>query len=41
MAIPFQYESEYKRKLCTPDEAARVVKSGDWLISAWAVPSRL
>ena len=31
MAIPFQYESEYKRKLCTPDEAARVVKSGDWL----------
>ena len=26
MAIPFQYESEYKRKLCTPDEAARVVR---------------
>ena len=23
MAIPFDYTSEYKRKLCTPDEAAR------------------
>lgn len=31
MAIPFNYASEYKRKLCTPDEAARVVKSGDWI----------
>ncbi len=31
MAIPFDYTSEYKRKLCTPDEAARVVKSGDWI----------
>ena len=29
MAIPFDYTAEYKRKLCTPDEAARVVKSGD------------
>ena len=31
MAIPFDYTSEYKRKLRTPEEAARVVKSGDWL----------
>ena len=31
MAIPFDYTAEYKRKLCTPDEAARVVKSGDWI----------
>ena len=31
MAIPFDYSSEYKRKLCTPDEAARVIKSGDWI----------
>ena len=31
MAIPFNYASEYKRKLRTPDEAARVVKSGDWI----------
>ena len=31
MAIPFDYSSEYRRKLCTPDEAAKVVKSGDWL----------
>ena len=31
MAIPFDYSAEYKRKLCTPDEAARVVKSGDWI----------
>lgn len=31
MAIPFNYASEYKRKLCTPEEAARVVKSGDWI----------
>ncbi len=31
MAVPFDYTSEYKRKLCTPDEAARVIKSGDWI----------
>ena len=31
MAIPFDYSAEYNRKLCTPDEAARVVKSGDWI----------
>lgn len=31
MAIPFDYRTEYKRKLCTPDEAAKVVKSGDWI----------
>ena len=31
MAIPFDYSSEYRHKLCTPDEAAKVVKSGDWL----------
>lgn len=31
MAVPFDYTSEYQRKLCTPDEAARVVKSGDWI----------
>ena len=31
MARPFDYTAEYKRKLCTADEAARVVKSGDWI----------
>lgn len=31
MAVPFDYTSEYRRKLCTPDEAAKVVKSGDWI----------
>ncbi len=31
MAVPYNYAYEYKRKLCTPDEAARVVKSGDWI----------
>ena len=31
MARPFDYTQEYKRKLCTADEAARVVKSGDWI----------
>ena len=42
MAIPFQYESEYKRKLCTPDEAARVVKSGagEGSRMGWGIPSR-
>ena len=31
MARPFDYTAEYNRKLTTPDEAARVVKSGDWI----------
>jgi butyryl-CoA:acetate CoA-transferase len=31
MAVPINYTSEYNRKLRTPDEAARVVKSGDWI----------
>ena len=31
MAVPFDYTAEYRRKLCTPDEAAKVVKSGDWI----------
>ena len=31
MARPFDYTAEYNRKLCTADEAARVVKSGDWI----------
>ena len=31
MAVPFGYTAEYRRKLCTPDEAAKVVKSGDWI----------
>ncbi len=25
------YQTEYRSKLCTPDEAVRVVKSGDWV----------
>ena len=29
MAIPFDYTSEYKRKLRTPEEAARVVKAAE------------
>ncbi len=25
------FESEYKKKMCTPEEAVKVVKSGDWV----------
>ncbi|MBQ0038204.1 MAG: butyryl-CoA:acetate CoA-transferase [Clostridiales bacterium] len=31
MAVPFNYTSEYQRKLRTPEQAAAVVKSGDWI----------
>ena len=31
MAVPFCYDSEYIKKRCTPDEAARAIKSGDWI----------
>ena len=31
MALPFQYATEYRAKLRTPDQAARAVKSGDWI----------
>ena len=25
------FQSEYKKKICTPEEAVKVVKSGDWI----------
>lgn len=40
MAIPFDYTSEYKRKLRTPEEAARWSKAATGWISPWAARSR-
>lgn len=37
MALPFDYASQYRAKLRTPDQAARVVKSGDWIDVAMGV----
>ena len=31
MTLKEQFQSEYRRKLCTPEEAVSVVKSGDWI----------
>lgn len=25
---------EYKKKLCTPEEAVKVVKDGDWVVNS-------
>ena len=29
------FQQEYQRKLTTPDEAVKVVKSGDWVDFGW------
>ena len=31
------FQEEYQRKLTTPQEAVRVVKSGDWVDYGWCV----
>ena len=29
------FQQEYQRKLTTPDEAVKVVKTGDWGVFGW------
>ena len=31
------FEREYQQKLRTPEQAAKVIKSGDWVDYGWAV----
>ena len=37
--MPFNWNEEYKKKLVTADEAAKIVKSGDWIEYAFGVSS--